>query len=54
MDRYIDEDDLLRFLRREEVDLVFPLFEGATEIGKIKRKSLKNWLVNFFIKVLIY
>lgn len=51
--RHIEEDDLLRFLKKEEVDLVLPLFEGAAESGKIKRKALKNWLVTslfgFFI-----
>ena len=45
--RYIDEEDLLRFMKMEEVDNVLPLFEGAAETGKIKRKSLKNWLVSF-------
>lgn len=24
-----------------------PMFEGAGENGKIRRKSLKNWLVSF-------
>ena len=45
-DRFIEEEDLLRFLKKEEVDLVLPMFEGAVETGKIKRKSLKNWLVS--------
>ena len=44
--RYIDEEDLLRFMKKEEVDNVLPLFEGAAETGKIKRKSLKNCLVS--------
>ena len=43
----MDEEDLLRFMKKEEVDNVLPLFEGAAETGKIKRKSLKNWLVSF-------
>ena len=42
----MEEEDLLRFMKKEEVDNVFPLFEGAVESGKIKRKSLKNWLVS--------
>ncbi|WCJ42759.1 Mechanosensitive ion channel family protein [Euphorbia peplus] len=46
--KYIDEDDLLRFMKKEEVDNVIPLFEGAAETGKIKRKVLKNWLVNVY------
>ena len=40
--RYIEEDDLLRFMKKAEVDIVLPLFEGVAETGKIKRKALKN------------
>lgn len=46
--KYIEEDDLLRFMKKEEVDNVIPLFEGATETRKIKRSALKNWLVNVY------
>ncbi|XP_065851167.1 mechanosensitive ion channel protein 10-like isoform X1 [Euphorbia lathyris] len=46
--KYIDEEDLLRFMKKDEVDNVIPLFEGGTETGKIKRKALKNWLVNVY------
>ncbi|KAE8665562.1 Mechanosensitive channel of small conductance-like 10, putative isoform 3 [Hibiscus syriacus] len=42
--RYFDEDDLLRFMIKEEVELVFPLFEGS-HAGKIDRNSLTNWVV---------
>ena len=45
MHRHIEEVDLLRFLTKEEVDLVIPLFEGAPETGKIKKSALKNWVV---------
>lgn len=45
--RYIDEEDLLRFMIREEVDIVFPLFEGA-ESGRIERKALTDWVVSYF------
>lgn len=45
MHRHIEEVDLLRFLTKEEVDLVIPLFEGASETGKIKKSALKNWVV---------
>ncbi|KAJ7966374.1 Mechanosensitive ion channel protein [Quillaja saponaria] len=44
---YIDEDDLLRFMIKEEVDLVFPLFEGA-ETGKFDRKALTNWVLKVY------
>ncbi|KAK7411881.1 hypothetical protein VNO78_03324 [Psophocarpus tetragonolobus] len=46
---YIEKDDLLRFMNHEEVENVFPLFEGALETGRIKRKSLKNWLVKVYL-----
>lgn len=46
--RYIDEDDLHRFMIKEEVDLVFPLIEGS-ETGRIDRKALTNWVVMAFI-----
>ncbi|KAI4335242.1 hypothetical protein L6164_013906 [Bauhinia variegata] len=48
--KYIDEEDLLRFMKREEMDNMLPLFEGAVETGKIKRKSLKNWLVKVYLE----
>ncbi|XP_021901987.1 mechanosensitive ion channel protein 10-like [Carica papaya] len=47
--RYIEEDDLLLFMEKEKVDRVFQLFEGAEESKKIKRKALKNWLVNVYL-----
>ncbi|KAK7411883.1 hypothetical protein VNO78_03326 [Psophocarpus tetragonolobus] len=48
--KYIEEDDLLRFMKNGEVENVLPLFEGAVEIGRIKRKSLKNWLVKVYLE----
>ncbi|RZC68092.1 hypothetical protein C5167_031352 [Papaver somniferum] len=47
---YIDEDDLMRFLSKEEVDNVLPLFEGAVETGKIKKSSLRNWVVKVYLE----
>ncbi|KAH7523866.1 mechanosensitive ion channel protein 10 [Ziziphus jujuba] len=44
---YIDEDDLLRFMIKEEVDLVFPMFEGA-ETGKIDRQALTDWVIKVY------
>lgn len=44
MDRYIEEEDLLRFMIKEEVDLVFPLIEGWDK-GQIDRKALTDWVV---------
>ncbi|XP_038710126.1 mechanosensitive ion channel protein 10-like isoform X4 [Tripterygium wilfordii] len=48
--KYIDEEDLLRFIKKEEVDNVLLLFEGAAETRKIKRKALKNWLVKVYLE----
>lgn len=46
MNRHIDEGDLLRFMNKEEVDSLLPLFEGAVETGKIKRSTFKYWVVS--------
>ncbi|KAF7148295.1 hypothetical protein RHSIM_Rhsim03G0229900 [Rhododendron simsii] len=48
--KYIFEEDLLRFMRKEEVVDVLPLFAGAAETGKIKKSSLRNWVVRFLIR----
>ncbi|GER56929.1 mechanosensitive ion channel family protein [Striga asiatica] len=46
--RYIEEDDLLLFMPKEEVDSAFPLFEGATESRRIKRSSFRIWVVKAY------
>ncbi|XP_052182203.1 mechanosensitive ion channel protein 10-like isoform X2 [Diospyros lotus] len=46
--KYVDEEDLLRFMKKEEVDNVLPMFAGAEETGKIKKSSLRNWVVNVY------
>ncbi|GFS43830.1 SNF7 family protein [Actinidia rufa] len=46
--KYIQEEDLLRFMKKEDVDNVLPLFEGLAETGKIKRSSLRKWVVNVY------
>ncbi|XWS70197.1 hypothetical protein CRYUN_Cryun03dG0028000 [Craigia yunnanensis] len=43
----IHENDLLRFMIKEEVDLVFPLFEGSST-GKIDKKSFTNWVIKVY------
>ncbi|PNX91944.1 mechanosensitive ion channel protein 10-like, partial [Trifolium pratense] len=48
--KYIDKEDLLRFMKIEEVENLLPLFEGAEETRRIKRKSLKNWLVKVYLE----
>ncbi|MQL96814.1 hypothetical protein Taro_029484 [Colocasia esculenta] len=47
--KYIEEEDLLRFLSKEEVDIIFPQFEGASETGKIKKSAFKNWVVKAYL-----
>ncbi|KAK4252655.1 hypothetical protein QN277_014400 [Acacia crassicarpa] len=46
--KYIEEEDLLRFLKRVEVHTIFPLFEGALETGKISRSSFRNWVIRAY------
>ncbi|KAL5728634.1 hypothetical protein ACHQM5_001698 [Ranunculus cassubicifolius] len=46
--KYIEIDDLMRFLTKEELDNVLPLFEGAAEIRKIKKSALKHWVVKVY------
>ncbi|KAA8534791.1 hypothetical protein F0562_029767 [Nyssa sinensis] len=46
--KYIEQEDLLRFMKKEEADNVIPLFEGAAETGKIKKSALRNWVVNVY------
>ncbi|KAL2945180.1 Mechanosensitive ion channel protein 10 [Bienertia sinuspersici] len=48
--KYIEEEDLLRFMKMDEVNRVFPLFEGAVETGKIKKMVLKKWVVNSYLE----
>lgn len=35
-------------MNKEDVDNVFPMFEGAMETGKIKKSSLRKWVVNVY------
>lgn len=46
--RYIEEKDLLRFMYKDEVDNLLPLFEGVAETGKIKKQSFINWVVSVY------
>ncbi|KAL0823788.1 hypothetical protein Bca101_047465 [Brassica carinata] len=39
---FIEEEDLLRFMIKEEVDLLFPMFDGAAETGKSLEKLSQN------------
>ncbi|KAH0895992.1 hypothetical protein HID58_045560 [Brassica napus] len=44
---YIEEDDLLRFMIKEEVDLVLPLIE-CSETGKITRNAFTEWVIKVY------
>ncbi|XP_027346895.1 mechanosensitive ion channel protein 10-like [Abrus precatorius] len=46
--KYIEEEDLMRFLKRVEIHTIFPLFEGALETGKISRSSFRNWVIRAY------
>ncbi|KAK2999254.1 hypothetical protein RJ639_023867 [Escallonia herrerae] len=48
--KYIEEEDLLRFLKSEEVYTIFPLFEGAIETGRITKSSFRNWVVHAYVE----
>ncbi|KAF9670351.1 hypothetical protein SADUNF_Sadunf13G0059300 [Salix dunnii] len=48
--KYIEEEDLLRFLKTVEVHTIFPLFEGAVETGKITKSSFRNWVVHVYVE----
>ena len=47
--RYIEEEDLRKFLTEEEVQTIFPLFDGALETGKIKKSAFRDWVVSSLI-----
>ncbi|GLT76178.1 hypothetical protein SLA2020_478530 [Shorea laevis] len=46
--KYIEEEDLLIFLKSDEVNTIFPLFEGALETGKITKSAFRNWVVHAY------
>ncbi|XP_023529593.1 mechanosensitive ion channel protein 6-like [Cucurbita pepo subsp. pepo] len=46
--KYIYLDDLMRFMKEEEVLKTLSRFEGATETRRISKSALKNWVVNAF------
>ncbi|KAI3924685.1 hypothetical protein MKW92_052741 [Papaver armeniacum] len=48
--KYILEEDLLRFLRREDIRTILPFFDGAVETGQIKKSAFRNWVVQAYIE----
>ncbi|KAI0528640.1 hypothetical protein KFK09_001182 [Dendrobium nobile] len=47
--KYIEVEDLMRFLSKEEIIYTLPLFEGASETGKIMKSALRNWVVKAYL-----
>ncbi|KAM1047211.1 hypothetical protein ACFX2C_026598 [Malus domestica] len=47
---HIEKEILLNHMKKEEVDNVLHLFEGAPETGKIKKKAFKKWLVKVYLE----
>ncbi|KAK4742785.1 hypothetical protein SAY87_000786 [Trapa incisa] len=45
--KYFEEEDLMRFMIKEEVELIFPLIDEG-ETNRIDLKSLTNWVVKVF------
>ncbi|KAJ7943941.1 Mechanosensitive ion channel protein [Quillaja saponaria] len=48
--KYIEEEDLMKFLKRVEIHTIFPLFEGALETGRTSRSSFRDWMVRAYIE----
>ncbi|XP_010677443.2 mechanosensitive ion channel protein 10 isoform X1 [Beta vulgaris subsp. vulgaris] len=48
--KYIEEEDLARFLKRVEIHVILPLFEGAIETRRITRSSFRNWVVRAYFE----
>ncbi|KAK2975963.1 hypothetical protein RJ640_012994, partial [Escallonia rubra] len=46
--RYIDDEDLARFMKTEEVDRTLLMFEGAAATRKIASSSLINWMISVY------
>lgn len=44
MSRYIEESDFMRFMNKEELDLVWPLIDVANT-GRLNRRALRAWVV---------
>ncbi|XP_056166960.1 mechanosensitive ion channel protein 10-like [Syzygium oleosum] len=47
---YIEEKDLLRFMKKKDVDKFIPLVPGAAKTRRINRSSLKDWLVSVYLE----
>lgn len=48
--KFIEEEDLLRFLTSDEVCTILPLFEGAVETSRITKSSFRNWVVQAYVE----
>ncbi|KAJ6751960.1 hypothetical protein OIU85_002383 [Salix viminalis] len=52
--RYINLDDIMRFMQEDEASKVTSLIDGASESNKISKKCLKNWVFSFGCRVYEY
>ncbi|KAF3774567.1 Mechanosensitive ion channel protein 10 [Nymphaea thermarum] len=48
--KHIDEEDLLRFLSKEDVQKILPQFAGAAELGKVKKSAFRKWVVDAYLE----
>ncbi|KNA24873.1 hypothetical protein SOVF_011860 [Spinacia oleracea] len=48
--KYVEEEDLSRFLKKNEIHAIFPHFEGALETGRVTKSSFKNWVVRAYFE----
>ncbi|XP_039156069.1 mechanosensitive ion channel protein 10 [Eucalyptus grandis] len=48
--RFIEKDDLSRFMRKEQVEKLLAFFPGAKETGKIRKLFFKIWLENVHLE----
>ncbi|XP_030440024.1 mechanosensitive ion channel protein 10-like [Syzygium oleosum] len=46
--KFIEEDDLLRFMPKEHIEKFFAFFSEAKETRKIMKSFFKSWLVNVY------
>lgn len=51
--RFIYVEDLMRFMREDEAFRTMATFEGAIEMRRISKSSLKNWMVSIYISPLL-
>lgn len=51
--RYIGREDMLMFLTKKEVDVIFPFMEDTPGGGRIYEPSFLEWVVSFPDKLFV-